>query len=409
MNILLINHYAGSPEMGMEYRPYYLAKEWIKLGHNVTIIAANFHHLRKRNPDCKKNFQEEYIEGIKYVWVKTREYSGNGIKRFGNIYDFVKTVYKGTDKIIKEEKPDVVIASSTYPYDNLIASRICKKTGAKHIYEVHDLWPLSPMELSGYKSWHPFIVLTQYFEDFSYKRADKVVSLLPKAKDYMISRGMSPEKFIWIPNGIYLDEWQDIDKLVLPDEITTKINTLKQEGKRIIGYAGTIGLANAIQELTDAAKLLSDNEKIHFIVVGGGPLKEKFVQNTDSMENITFFSPINKSQIPLLLSHFDICFFGSPRIPLYRFGISPNKLMDYMVAGKPIVSAVEAGNDPVKEADCGVSINAENPKLIAEAINDLIDKNDSELRKIGANGRKYILETADYKVLAKKYVDVISD
>ena len=81
MNILYLDHYAGSADMGMEFRPYYLSKEWTKMGHKVTIVAGDYSHLRRKNPTVEKDFQTEMIDGIEYVWLKTGEYSGNGGKR----------------------------------------------------------------------------------------------------------------------------------------------------------------------------------------------------------------------------------------------------------------------------------------------------------------------------------------
>ena len=81
MNILYLEHYAGSPEMGMEFRPYYLAREWIKMGHKVTIIAGDYSHLRRKNPAVEMDFQCDSIDGIEYVWIKTGRYAGNGVKR----------------------------------------------------------------------------------------------------------------------------------------------------------------------------------------------------------------------------------------------------------------------------------------------------------------------------------------
>lgn len=77
MNIILINHYAGSNIHGMEFRPYYLAREWVKMGHNVTIIAASFSHLRQKNPDISA-ITEEVIDGIRYIWLPVNKYQGNG-------------------------------------------------------------------------------------------------------------------------------------------------------------------------------------------------------------------------------------------------------------------------------------------------------------------------------------------
>ena len=120
MNILLINHYAGSPAHGMEFRPYYLAREWVKVGHKVRIIAADFSHVRSHQPKRPFGTQaswNESIDGIDYQWFTTPEYSGNGVSRVRNIASFLGRVYFASRQISENFKPDVVIASSTYPMD----------------------------------------------------------------------------------------------------------------------------------------------------------------------------------------------------------------------------------------------------------------------------------------------------
>lgn len=131
MNILIINHYAGSPEMGMEFRPYYFAKEWTAMGHRVDIIAADFSHLRRVNPDVSRDFQEEIIDGIHYHWIKTRRYEGNGGQRAITMAQFIGKLWLHTGRIIKEMDPDVVIDSSTYPLDTYVGQRIRKKSKKK--------------------------------------------------------------------------------------------------------------------------------------------------------------------------------------------------------------------------------------------------------------------------------------
>ena len=178
MNILLINHYAGSDYHGMEFRPYYMAREWVNMGHNVTILGADFSHLRKKNPQIEKDFQEEIIDGITYVWVKTPQYQGNGIGRIKNISTFMYKLRLNYKKIADKYKPDAVIASSTYPLDIYPAHRIAKRCDAKLCFEIHDLWPLSPMEIGGYSEKNPAIVVLQRAEDFAFKNSDVIVSIL---------------------------------------------------------------------------------------------------------------------------------------------------------------------------------------------------------------------------------------
>lgn len=124
--ILLINHYAGSPDMGMEFRPYYFAKEWIKSGYKVDIIAADYSHLRIKNPKIKKDFETENVDGIQYHWIHTGTYDGNGIRRALTMFQFVWKLWINAKKIAKKYKPNVIITSSTYPLDTYAGQRIKK-------------------------------------------------------------------------------------------------------------------------------------------------------------------------------------------------------------------------------------------------------------------------------------------
>src|SRR5262245_45247471 len=175
MNILLINHYAGVGEM--EHRPRYLAREWIREGHRVTIVAASFSHLRQRNPLVRRGILREEIDGIDYVWVKTPRYDDNGVGRAVNIVTFVGRLLCQAQMLAKQLRPDVVIASSTHPLDIYPAWLIARRERARLVYEVHDLWPLTPIELGGISPRHPFVLLMGAAEKFAYRRAERVVSI----------------------------------------------------------------------------------------------------------------------------------------------------------------------------------------------------------------------------------------
>jgi len=405
MNILLINHYAGSPAMGMEYRPWYMAREWVKAGHHVTIVAATNAHVRTVQPRTRHKFQEENIDGITYLWVKTPPYEGNGAKRILNMFSFYRKLKCHARKLAMKYKPDAVIASSTYPMDNYAAAKIAKFSGAKHFYEVHDLWPLSPMELGGYKASHPFIKYLQKAEDFGYKHADGVISMLPKTLEYMKSRGLKPEKWHYVPNGINMEEWESNE--VIPLATEARIESIKNKYSCLVAYTGSMGIANALTTFIDAARLL-ENKGIAFIVVGKGPEKNALVQRSEGIENVFFFEPVAKQQIPDLLPRFDLLYVGLQRQSLFRFGVSPNKLFDYMMAGKPVIQAIDAGNDPVAESGCGISIEPENPQALANAVLRIKNISNEERVQMGHAGRTYVLKHHDYKVLAEKCLIILS-
>lgn len=174
MNILLVNHYAGSPRHGMEFRPFYLAREWVRAGHEVLIVAASHSHVRTVQPEIAGGPREEVIDGIRYRWLPTPSYQGNGVGRLRNILSFLRQLRADAWRLTREFRPDAVIASSTYPMDVWVARKLAKLAKAKLVYEVHDLWPLSLIELSGMSPRHPFAMLCGKAEADAYRDADVV-------------------------------------------------------------------------------------------------------------------------------------------------------------------------------------------------------------------------------------------
>ena len=408
MNVLLINHYAGSKDYGMEYRAYYLAKEWANQGHSVTIVAASFSHLRLKNPDVSKDYQEDMIEGIRYVWMKTPAYESS-LKRILNMGMFVWKVNKYAKKLSKEVIPDLVIAGSCYPLDNYVAHKIAKLSRAKYTYEVRDIWPLSPMLIGGYSPKHPFIWVMQKAEDYAYKHVDKVVSLLWNAEGHMLERGLKPGKFVCVPNGYNPGEWsKDKFDLPLPDE--HKIAFEKLKDKLIIGFAGGFAASGTIDVLVKAAAKLKEKKDLHVVLVGKGPEIFKYEQiiKENGLDNVTILPPVSKSLIPAIDSHFDICFLGGVHSPLHKYGTSPNKLTDYMLCGKPIVHAVDEPGSAVERESCGIRVEAENVNEVANAILKLSSMTAEERNIMGERGRKYA-ETLKWSILADRFIKAFVD
>jgi glycosyltransferase involved in cell wall biosynthesis len=377
----------------------------VRLGHDVQIIASAQSHIRSRQPQLADQYRlDETIDGIQYTWFKTPAYSGNGVGRVRNMGSFVRRLYLEGKRLSAAFKPDVVIASSTYPMDIWPARRIATLAGAKLVFEIHDLWPLTPMELGGMSKWHPFIMLLQAAEDYAYRHADGVVSMLPKVRAYVESRGMAPNKLHVVPNGIDPSEWF-ADSPDLQAEANKVLATLRDRGHSVVGYAGTHGISNALDTFLNAAKLMRE-EKVAFVLVGGGPDKASLQRwvAAEQLPNIFFIDPILKEQIPALLQMFDVAYIGWRRQSLYRFGIAPNKLMDYMMAARPVLHAVEAGNDPVGEAGCGLTIAPEDPPATANGIRSLLAMSDDQRKAMGQRGREFVMNNLTYPILAKQFL-----
>jgi len=408
VNILYLNHYAGSRLHGMEFRPWYMAKRWAQAGHNVTIAASSYSHLRTKNPDLHgKKFDEQMLDGIRYFWIAGPEYHGNGMGRIKNMLSFLSGLYRYGKELGKSGTPDAVIASSTYPLDIYPAYHIAKKYGSLLAYEVHDLWPLSPIELGGMSPKHPYIRVMQAAENYCYRHSDRVVSLLPNAKEHMVQHGMSPEKFVYVPNGIEKADWEN--PFGEPPVYSEQISRFHEQGEFLIAYAGAHGIANALDSFVEAGELLR-GKKIRLLLIGPGPERERLIQKAKDKkleDEVTFLPPVGRGQIPELLSQMDALYIGLQRQPLFRFGVSPNKLMDYMMAAKPVIFAIDAPNDMVAEAGCGVSIPPEDSAAIARAAEHLASRTKAELEEMGRRGREYILQNNEYDVLSQKFLDAL--
>ena len=408
MRILLINHYAGSVRHGMEYRPYYLAREWVRLGHVVQIVAASQSHVRSVQPAVPGGATRETVDGVDYLWLKTPAYRGNGVGRVANIAWFCARLVLNAGRLAREFRPDVVVASSTYPMDIWPARRIARAAGAKLVHEVHDLWPLSPIELGGMSPRHPFIRLCQAAQDFACRRADIVVSMLPRVHEHLRAHGLDLRKLHIVPNGVALDEWQR-DPPPLAPELAAQLATLKRSGRTIVGYAGSHGLPNALDVLLDAAALMKD-EPIGFVLVGDGHEKSRLEKRVrdEGLDRVVMLAPVAKAQIPALLATFDIAYIGWQRVPIYRFGIAPNKLMDYMMAGRAVLHSVEAGNDAVAEAGCGLTVAPESAVAVADGLRALAALTPAARAAMGERGRAFVVANHRYRVLAQHFIDAVS-
>lgn len=400
----MISHYAGGPKYGMEFRSYYMGREWVRMGHKVMIVGATYSHLRKQQP----TEGHEMLEGIDYYWLKTRTYEGNGAGRVLSMFEFVHQVYKHRSEFISFQ-PDMVIASSVYTFDLYPCRHIARKTGAKLVYEVHDLWPLSPMVIGGYSQWHPFIWLLQRGENYAYRHCDMVVSMLDKAFPHMQRHGLTEDRFCCIPNGFLSEEWADIDSIELPEEHKSLFDKIQAEGKTIIGFAGGHTQSTAMDILIEAANSLKDRNDIAYVLVGKGPQKEELIALAQryGLHNVHFLPPVEKCCIPQVIRQFDICYEGGVHSFLHQYGTSANKMIDYMLSGKPIVKSVDEPNSEVERVGCGIQIEAENVAQVSEAIATLANMSHEERRAMGAKGREYALNNLNLTTLSEQFIEKV--
>jgi len=210
-----------------------------------------------------------------------------------------------------------------------------------------------------------------------------------------------------VPNGIAPDDWAAAPA-PLREDVAQAIAAARAAGESVVGYAGSMGLPNALDTLLDAARIVRD-EPIRFVLVGDGHERARLAERVraEGLARGTMLAPIPKTQIPSLLAQVEIAYSGWQRVPIYRFGIAPNKLMDYMMASRAVLHSVEAGNDPVAEAGCGLTVPPEDAAAVAAGLRRLAALAPAERAAMGARGRAFVEAHHTYPVLARRFVDAV--
>lgn len=399
--IWYLHHYAGSPTLGMSHRPYFLTKEFNKQGLHAYVIAANFHHLLQRTAKQAQAVSYELIEEVPYLWLKTPSYQGNGVGRMANILSYCAQLYRHHAELLTHTQiPDVIIVSSPHPYHYFCAKKIAKKYNAKLIFEVRDILTLGLREILGLSPHNPLVKLTAKVEETAFKQAHQVVSLLPNALDYMQQHGLTAERYAYIPNGITISQQNKT-----PDTFA-KLQQLKAEGKFLLAYTGAFGIPNALDKLIEAMAVLAkrDKQHIHAVLLGKGVMQHRLKQQTKDLTNVSFFEPIAKDKVADFLSHVDVAYVGLRELAMFKHGVSPNKLFEYMLAAKPIIQAIQTTADLVQIANCGISVSLTDSEKLADAIEAMANMPVAQRTQLGENGRNYVVKWHNYEYLAEQYI-----
>lgn len=400
-NILLINHYASTPSTGIGGRHHNFARELANLGHSVTLIAASDHHLLRK--DIHTLVEEEQLENYRFIRLKVPKYDNAHDKRrllawltFSFKLLFIRRFLKTT--------PDVILYSSPHLFGFLSAEYLAKRWGSRLVFEVRDIWPLSIVEIGNVSKRNPFITLMQYIEDRAYARADHVVSNLEFAVEHMVTRNMDRGKFSWVSNGISLRE------ISASAPLQTSAQNYFLDAKFCLVYSGTLGEANAVHTLIEAAAYLRDLDDCKILIIGQGRSQANLQARCSELQlkNVKFIGYVPKNRIFSFLKNADATYIGFLKKPIYRFGVSPNKLFEYLVVGKPIIYGIDdVGVDPVTRYDAGLTVPAEDPEALANAIRTLYNMSDEHRRPMGENAKNAAIAHFTYEVLAKKLEKVL--
>lgn len=410
MKLWYLKHYAGGPGIGKFMRAYHLARAWAEEGHETTIFVAEYHHqletLQPLSPDRS-------VDGVRYVALRARRYSGNGIGRILNMADYCISAFR-LQRRDGLAAPDVVIVSSPHPFAIFPGWWLARRYRAKLVFEIRDIWPLSVVEINGTSRWHPFVLLCGVTERFAYRVSDLVGTLLAGAREHVKQVVRKPPPCVYVPNGANPKAGEaKAPSSSVGMAARAQLETWRKEGRLILIHPGAQGIPNALDRLLNAVSVLNGNGdagKIGVLLVGEGGATEALRRQSDDLRlsNVAFFPTVPYHEAMWLIQHSDVGYAGARNIPgVYRYGISFNKIMDFMQAGLPIILPLKASHDPVSEVECGIVTGSDQPSDIARSIMSLQAATAEERAEIGQRGRAYAAQVHDYGRIARDYLEAI--
>lgn len=410
-HVWIMNHYAGGMFFNRGGRHYNFAKYLKQADYEPVVFCSNSKHGPSETWFPDDTLWHEHVSeeiGVPFVFIKARTYTGSGKQRMLNMLDFYRNVKKAAKEYAaKHGKPDVIYASSVHPLTLVAGIRLAKRFGVKCVCEVRDLWPESIVEYSSrFTRNHPLIRLLYQGEKWIYKKADRLIFTMEGGSAYIQEQGWEKavplSKVYHINNGVDLAGFDaNREQFSVDDPDLDRPELFK------VVYAGSIRRVNNLGLILDTAKEITDS-RIKFLIWGDGdelPALRRRVEE-EHIASVTFKGQVGKTYVPSIISRADLNMVHWEMSDILRFGVSYNKLFEYLAAGRPIFSTVRPGYSIVDKNRCGADTEGFTPKELAAGIQRLASLSPGELAEMGRNAREAAKEY-DFQNLTRKLIEVI--
>lgn len=385
MKILLINQAFVSPDEPGHTRHFEMAKFLQTRGHELVIVASDLNYQTgKKTIERKGIFAEQNIEGVKIL----RSYIYPALHRsyFWRIISFFSFMFSSIWTALQVKDIDLVMGTTPPIFQAVSAWFVSMIRRKPFLLEVRDLWPEFGVSMGVLKN--PLVIsLAHWLEEFLYNRATHILVNSPAYKDYMINKNVPENKITYIPYGTDIDMF---NPNIGGSSIRKELNL---ENKFVVLYAGALGQANDIDTILRAAKRLNENEKIRFVLFGDGKERERLQNKAEQMNlsNIIFAGVRPKKEMPQVIASADVCLAILQDVPMFRTTY-PNKVFDYMAAGRATVLVIDGiTRDLIESSYGGVFVQPNDDKGLANTILDL--SNNAEIvKQMGLNAREYLVK-----------------
>ena len=404
MDIWLINHYAVPPKYYPLARQTCFARYLMAMGHTVTIFAASTVHNSNMNLITDgAPWRDEVVDGVHYVYIRCMDYQGNGLKRIYNICEFA---WKLPGVCRKFPRPDAIVATSMPPTSCAMGIHLARKYGCRGVAEIADLWPESIVAYGIAGPRNPAVLALRRLEKWIYEKADDVVFTCEGGYDYIVEQGWEGKipraKVHYINNGVDLAAFDENRA-----RYTVQDPDLEDPSVFKVVYTGSIRQVNHLGLLLDAAKEVTD-PRVKFLIWGDGDQRAALEQRVreEGISNVVFKGKVEKKYIPSIVSRADINLAHNDPSPLFRFGISFNKLFDYLAAGKPVLCDFPCPYNPAIQCGAGISVDAPSSGKIAAAVESM-SALPQETYQQNCSAARAAAEKYDFRVLTQKLLAVI--
>lgn len=399
--IWYVSKYVAPPGKGSAGgRGYLLMKEFARLGYRSVIITSDSNQL-VQVPSLDRPYLRQEVDGIELWWIRTLKYQvAKSVRRILSWLHFEWRLFlmpKG-----QLPKPDVIVASSLSPLTVVNGFLLRKRYSCRLVFEIRDIWPLTITEEGGFNSHNPFVFVLAWIERLGYRHADAIVGTMPNLGEHVANVLGHEKPVACIPMGT--DSTMLSDVIDVPEEYDAKY---LPKGKFVVAHVGAIGITNALDTFLDCAESLSGNTEIHFLVVGDGDLRKHYQTRFGHLPNLTFAPKVPKQMVQSVLARCDLLYFSVHRSAVWRFGQSLNKVIDYMLSGRPIVASYTGYPSMINEAGCGTYVPAGDVTALRAEIVRFSELPELERMAMGARGREWILANRNYLALARDYLAIL--
>lgn len=399
--IWYVSKYVALPgESSAGGRGYLIMQELAQLGHTCVIITSDSNKLATV-PVLKEPYLFQERDGLTVCWVRTMKYSvAKSVRRISSWLHFEWRLFLLPKK--KLAVPDVVIVSSLSLLTILNGFLLRWRFGCRLVFEIRDIWPLTIVEEGGISIYNPLVHILAVIERLGYRYADAIVGTMPNLQEH-VAGVLGYEKKVWcVPMGV--DRALLVDSNEIPKNYREKYIA---PGKFIVAHVGSMGITNALDAFLACAESLVDNKDIHFLLVGEGDLKKGYQEKYGYLDNLTFAPKVPKGVVQSILRASDLLYFSTHTSKVWKYGQSLNKVIDYMLSGRPVLASYSGFQTMINEAACGSYVPSGDVAALREEILRYSRMPEADRRMIGGRGREWILKYRDYSVLAKNYLELL--